>query len=315
MMMIQHILTTLKESKHILMSAHVSPDGDAIGALAGLARLCEFWNVTYTILLEEVPNKYKYLTEGLCVEKSFEEDYDTFVALDCGDIDRLGKFKPYFEQVNKTINVDHHYTNDDFGIYNYVEKDGSSTCELVFNLIEAAHMPLTKEVAVAIYTGIVFDTGGFMHPCTKASTHEVAAKLLAVPFDYSKLYHSLIHLRTKKTIALQTVVAEHMKWLGNNKVISYITQENLIYHHCTRQDVEGIVNYLKNIEYVDLAILIYPTNDVSYKVSFRSNEPYDVATLATTWGGGGHQRASGATLEGDLDTIMKKVEASVALLK
>ncbi|MEG0500643.1 MAG: bifunctional oligoribonuclease/PAP phosphatase NrnA [Cellulosilyticaceae bacterium] len=314
-MKLKRIIDSIEASKHILMGGHISPDGDAIGSLIGMVGICRFFHIPYTIIIEEIPSKYNYLVQNINIQSNFDGEYDTFIALDCGDVERLGIYQEYFNKAKLTINIDHHHTNTGFGKLNYVQKDGSSTSELVFNLIQRAKVPLTEEIAKAIYTGLVFDTGGFMHPCTKSSTHLAAAKLLELPIDYSLIYHHIIHARTLKTIRMQGVLAQNMVFLSNGEIImSYVTKEQMEQYGASKEDIDGVVNYVKNIEGVCVAAFIYPVNDNTYKLSLRSIAPYDVAAICKEFGGGGHIRAAGVTLTGELTEVLEKIQASLMTL-
>jgi len=315
--MINDIMSVIRHSHHVLLSAHENPDGDAIGALVSMANICICFKVPYTILIEQVSDEYAFLTENMCTQDHFNDEYDTFVCLDCGDKHRLGIAYPYFEKAQITINIDHHATNDYFAEYNYVEKDASSTSELIFNMIEEAQIPITPQIAQAIYTGIVTDTGGFMHSCTKSTTHSAVAKLLTTPFDFSTIYYRLIHQKTEKTIRLQGVAAQHLVKIGDEKVfISYITHEDLEAYDATREDASSIVSYIKNIKGCEIAVFIYPTKEQhSYKVSLRCNAPYNVAEIAAEFGGGGHIRAAGATIKGELNKVIQTVKKRLEALE
>jgi phosphoesterase RecJ-like protein len=309
--MIKEIIDVVKHSQHILLAAHVSPDGDAMGALVGVANICSFLEIPYTVLVEQVPEEYAFITQNICIKDQFEGFYDTVISLDCGDVARLGKYKAYFERAKTTINIDHHETNNGFAKYNYVKKDASSTCELIFNIIELAQIPLTQSIVQAIYTGLVTDTGGFMHSCTQPSTHIAVAKLLTVPFDFSTIYYKLIHQKTEKTIGLQSMAVSHLTKLCDGKVfLSYITEKDLEAYQASREDASSIVSYIKNIIGCEVAVFIYPGKEVgAYKISLRSNAPYNVAEFAAHFNGGGHIRAAGATIEGTLEAVVEKVKS------
>lgn len=315
--MINDIINKIRSSKHVLLAAHENPDGDAVGSLVGMANLCVGLNVPYTIIIEKVPEEYVFLTEHVQMSEHFEGVYETFIALDCGDLERLKEAKKYFEKAEITINIDHHETNPYFAHFNYVEKHASSTSELVFNLIEAAGISLNNEAARAIYAGIVTDTGGFMHSSTRPSTHIAASKLLQIPFDFTAVYYQLIHQKTETTIKLQAVAIYHLTKLFQQKVfLSYLSEEDLETHGATREDASSIVSYIKNIKGCEVAAFIYPSSKLGcYKLSLRANAPYNVAEIAALFGGGGHKRASGATIEGDLEAVINKIKDGLAHLK
>ncbi|WP_069997494.1 DHH family phosphoesterase [Cellulosilyticum sp. I15G10I2] len=311
--MIDNIINVIKNSQHVLLAAHENPDGDAMGSLVGMANICKFFNVAYTVLLERIPDEYTFLLNDICVSQAFSGNYDTFISLDCGDVERLGNLKFYFEKAESTINIDHHETNNHFGKYNYVQKDASSTSELIFNIVDQAAILLTQNMCEALFTGIVTDTGGFMHSCTQSSTHAAAAKLLQIPFDFSTIYYRLIHQKTENTVHLQSIAARRLTKLCSGKVfLSYIDDADLEAHHASRDEASGIVSYIKNIKGCEVAVFIYPSNTPgAYKMSLRSNAPHDVAKLASSFGGGGHVRAAGATIWGTLSEVIHKVEQSL----
>lgn len=307
--MYDKIIDALKNAKHILAVTHYNPDGDAIGALAGIGHICSFLNVPYMLLLENYPKKLAYITDTVNISDKWTDFFDTFISVDCGDIYRFETFMDYFHAAKVTINIDHHETNNGFAMINYVEADASSASELVYNVAKACNMPLTVEFAKAIYTGIVSDTGGFMYPATKPSTHKIAAELISLNFDFTSIYHSLIHLKTEKTIALEKIVLNRLEKLGDHGFfLSYITKSDLERIQADKDDISSIVSYIKNIEGCNIAIFIYEEGYNKYKVSLRSIQPYDVASVAKSLGGGGHKRAAGATVEGSLEQVIDIVK-------
>lgn len=306
--MCKEIINTLINSKHVLVVTHHNPDGDAIGALAGIGHICSFLNIPYTLLLESYPKKFSYITDAVNVSDKFDDSFDTFVSVDCGDINRFEAFMHYYNAAKVTINIDHHQTNIGFADINYVEDDASSASELVYNIAKLCNMPLEIDFAKAIYTGIVSDTGGFMYPSTKASTHRIAAELIELNFDFNSIYHSLIHLKTEKTIALETIAMNRLIKLNDKGFfLTYIIKKDLDSIGADKDDLSSIVSYIKNIEGCNIAIFIYEEACDKYKVSLRSNQPYDVASVAKDFSGGGHKRAAGATIDGSLEQVIDTV--------
>lgn len=307
------IVEILKQAKHVLIGAHVNPDGDAIGAMTGVAHILEGLKIPHTVLMEESDPKMSYMLEHVNIAHEYTGSYDCFVSVDCGDLKRLGKFSPYFENAKQTINIDHHRTNEQFATYNHVEPDASSSCEIIYNLFKVSGVKMTKELAEALYTGLVTDTGGFMHPCTHASTLMAAADLISYPIDYSTIYHKLIHEKSLQALKVQNLAISRIQVIADGKAyLSYITKEDMEQIGASKHDLEGVINAIRNIEGAQIAALIYPLGEANtFKLSTRSIAPYDVAKVCQSFGGGGHQRAAGATLIGELKELMKQVEEAL----
>lgn len=303
------IIDSLKKATHVLISAHTNPDGDAIGAMVAMGHFCENLKIPYTILLEEAVPRFEYLTKHVHTATEVSEPIDTMLALDCGDVSRVVGYEAYFTKASITVSIDHHITNTAYAQYNYVKPEASSTSELVFDLIEAADVVLTKELAIALYTGILTDTGGFMHSCTSPRTLQIAAKLIEKDFNFSSLYHKLIHEKSLATIALQGRATNHLKQIREGIFMTYITEQDMSEVGATKEDIDSIVSFLKTIQGIEMIAFLYPlgTGD-GFKLSTRSNPPYNVAAFCQQFGGGGHERASGATLKMPLEQAIQKIE-------
>ncbi|WP_053983890.1 DHH family phosphoesterase [Niameybacter massiliensis] len=300
--MFSQVIETIKAAKHLTISAHTNPDGDAIGAMVAMGQICALMDKPYTILLEEPIKKLSYLIETCNWATSLEQSVDTFIALDCGDVDRLVGYKAYFKDAHTTINIDHHMTNTFYGAYNIVEKEASSTCEVVYQLVCALGLEINVPLGQALYTGLVTDTGGFMHNCTAPSTHLAAAKLIELDFDAPAIYRKLIHEKSLATVKLQGMAVSHLECLDEKGIyLATLSQDELVKSGATKEDVDGVVSYLKNIEGIEVMAFIYPKGESSYKLSMRANPPYDVASFCAQFGGGGHILAAGATIDGTLE--------------
>lgn len=302
------IIKQIKSAKGIVLGAHTNPDGDAVGALVGMATLCGFLHIPHQILLEKIPQNFEELLEGMPVSLEASIEYDTFISVDCGDADRLGKFQEDFEKADVTINIDHHGTNNFFAQYNEVQRNASASCEVIYDLVCLAGCPLTEHLARSLYTGILTDTGGFMHSSTTARTHEIVAQLMKVPFPFTKVYYKYMYEKSKTATIMEAIAIGHLEQLWDKPYyMTYVTLEEMAKQHATKEDLGSIVSSIKNIKGCDLAIFIYPLDEQHYKVSFRSNPPYDVAKLASAIGGGGHIRAAGATIEGNFEEAIQSI--------
>lgn len=299
----QAIISQIKASNGIVLGAHTNPDGDAIGALVGMATLCGFFHIPYEVLIEKIPDRMTHLFEGIHYGQEVSIDYDTFICVDCGDQQRLGSYEAVFDQAVHTINIDHHTTNAYFAELNEV-KVVAATCELVYGLIQEALCPITPQLASALYTGILTDTGGFMHSCTTCETHQIVAELMKVPFDFTGIYYTQMYAQTETAVKIESIAIGHMEKIINEPYyLSYVTEEDMMRVGAQKEDLGSIVNKIKNIDGCVVAIFIYPVDKDAYKVSLRSNAPIDVAELAGRFGGGGHVRAAGATLKGSLEQV------------
>lgn len=309
------VIELIQTATHLTISAHTSPDGDAIGAMVAMGKICESLKKPYTILLEEPVEQFNYLLDTCHWSQELERPVDTFIAVDCGDTDRLVGYETYFKAAHTTINIDHHITNPGYGLYNFVLKEASSTCEVIYHCIQSWGLALNKWIGQALYTGIVTDTGGFMHQCTTSSTHEAAAKLIQLDFDATTIYRKLIHEKSFGTVKLQSIVATHLECIHpKGFYIATLSEDELKASGATKEDLDGIVSYLKNIEGVEVMAFIYPKGTHTYKLSMRSNPPYDVANFCKAFGGGGHILASGATLVGTLEEIVFNVRTKMQTL-
>lgn len=302
------IINLIKSAKGIVLGAHTNPDGDAIGALVGMATLCGFLHIPHQILLEKIPQDFEDLLEGMSVTFEPTIEYDTFISVDCGDALRLGKFQEDFEKAEITINIDHHGTNNFFAQYNEVQRNAAASCEIVYDLVCLAQCPLSEHLVRSLYTGIVTDTGGFMHSSTTPRTHEIVAQLMKIPFSFTKVYYKHMYEKSKIATIMEAIAIGHLEQLWEKPYyMTYVTLEEMLDKGATKEDLGSIVSTIKNIKGCDLAIFMYPLDAQRYKVSFRSNPPYDVAKLAASIGGGGHIRAAGATIEGNFEEAVKMV--------
>ena len=229
-----------------------------------------------------------------------------FIALDCGDTGRLGNAAKYFEKAKKTVCIDHHVSNANFADLNYVFPEASSTCELVFELIDKEK--LTKEIAECLYTGMVHDTGVFQYSCTSAKTMNIGGILMESGIDYSKIVDETFYTKTfNQNKILGKALLNSELYLDGQVILSCITQEEMKEYDVLPKHLDGIVNQLRITKDVRVAVFLYENEDGSYKGSLRVNDDTNVAEIAAVFGGGGHVKAAGFSIEGPLDVVVEKV--------
>lgn len=304
------IASQLEGVKSVAIGGHIRPDGDCVGScLAMYNYIIDNWtDIKVDLYLEPIPNLFKFLKNADKINSTYDKDivYDVFIALDCGDRQRLGTAEKYFETAQKTICIDHHISNKNFADENYIFPNASSTSELVFDLIETDK--ISKEIAECIYTGIVHDTGVFQYSSTSSRTMNVAGMLMDKGINFTQIIDETFYKKTyNQNQILGKALLDSRLFLNNQCILSVLMQEDLETYHVATRHLEGIVSQLRVTKDVDVAVLIYETEKNEFKVSMRSNEIVDVSRIASLFGGGGHMRAAGCSLKGEIKEIETKL--------
>lgn len=306
------VIDSVKAAEKILIVCHIRPDGDCLGAGFGLKRICETLGKKVDFVTDsDKPEAYSFIADYGALNDRKYDGYDLGIAVDCADDMRLGKYLAIYNKCRQTINIDHHQTNNRFGKINYVAPEKSSTCELLFDLIESDNV-IDKEVATLLYLGISTDTGNFMHNNTKPETLSAAAKLLALGADQQLIVNSFYKNNTKNKLVLTAKAIESMRFFRDDGiVVMTVTSAMLCDCGCVMSDTEGLIDYGMSIGSVNVAVCMTEQKERSYKVSFRSKST-DVAAAAMTFGGGGHKLAAGCVVNGYYEDVVRKVVKAVS---
>lgn len=314
----------VSEAKTIAIGGHKRPDGDCVGSCVGLCNYIKekFPEKTVQVYLGEYASEFGFLA-GLsdavtCVTSDevteaiiAAPEYDLFIALDTSNTERLEFFK-IFEAARDKVVVDHHITNEKYARLNLVF-ESSSVAEAVYDLIGVdnnTHFPnVSKAVADPLYLGIIHDTGVFKHSNTTRHTMEVAGALLECGVNASHMIDgTFYHKSYKQNLIMARVITESNLYEDGKIIVGVATKELLDLYEASKPDLEGIVDQLRITDGVEVAIFAYATEgDGELKYSLRSNDIVDVSSIAVTFGGGGHIRASGCTIAGDAKTGVDKI--------
>jgi phosphoesterase RecJ-like protein len=226
------------------------------------------------------------------------------------DFDRTGNAKKYTESAAKTINIDHHVSNEGCGDINVCRPDVGSVCEVLFDLLEKERIDC--DIAKAIYIGIIHDTGVFQYSNTRPETLETAAYLIGFGFDFSKIIEETFYQKTYlQSQIMGRALMESVRFMDGRCIVGWVNRKIMDFYNVTSKDFEGIVNQLRNIKGIDCAIFMYQTGLNEYKVSMRSTENVDVAKVASYFGGGGHMRAAGCTMSGTLHDCVNNLSQHI----
>jgi len=323
---VDQIINLLREKDNFVIASHIGPDGDAIGSSFGLAMALNKLGKNVTVALETYPTKY-----NIVPGREFLYDFNkplannVFIALDCADTERLGFARPFFHKAKSTICIDHHATNPGFAIHNFIDPDASSTAEMVLLVIEAL-VDLDIDIATAIYTGIVSDTGGFKYASTSTSTMQAAIRLMETGIPFTDIYNEVMHKHSFEASKALGLALEASQLIFNGDVVyTCLTREMLAAAGADSAEMDNVVEYLMSTRGAKVALFLYerhqtiksaspliestqePPNGLKkIKVSMRSKE-IDVSNIALSLGGGGHKMAAGCTLVGTMESVLKQV--------
>ena len=306
----------LEGRTRVAISGHVRPDGDCIGACMGLYLYLreQFPQIHADVYLEDVPEQFRIIegTDAVKTQIAAGDGYDLFICLDCGDTKRLGFSAPLFEAAAETLCIDHHISNDAFADSNLIRPDASSTCEVVYTLLEREK--ITKPVAEALYMGIAHDTGVFQYSCTSPETMEIAADLMRRGIDSSRIIDVTYYEKTYiQNQILGRALLESMLIMDKRCIVSEIRRKSMDFFQAKPSDLEGIVSQLRQTKGVEVAIFLHETEPQTFKVSMRSKGLVDVSVIAKHFGGGGHVRAAGVTMKGSSYDVINNITARIAL--
>ena len=306
----------LKGKKRVALGGHVRPDGDCVGSCMGLYHYLkeQYPEIGTDVYLEEVPEAYRMIkdTDEVKTQITDGDVYDLFICLDCGDMQRLGFSMPLFENAKETLCVDHHISNDAFADNNYVVPEASSTSELIYTLLDAEKISCAS--AEALYMGIVHDTGVFQYSCTSPETMEIATDLMRKGINGSEIIDKTYFEKTYiQNQILGRALLESMLIMDKKCIVSVIRQKSMKFFQAKPSDLEGIVSQLRQTKGVEVAIFLHEISPQKFKVSLRSKGKVDVSEIAKYFGGGGHVRAAGVTMEGSSHDVINNITARIVL--
>lgn len=285
------------KSNVIVISAHFNADGDAVGSTLAMADFVEKLGKTPVVFVYFKGDKFNYILNKSRLFKGSLQSInpDLFIALDCGDKERLGEGASVFDRAKITYNIDHHISNIGFADNNFVRPKASSTCELVYELISPL-CEIDKHMAECLYTGIITDTSAFKHSCTGRRTMEIGGELIEKGIDFTDIQARMLYrhdFAAAKAFGAAVVKAK----LEDGVAYTFLTLKEIRAAGAIFEQLDGIAEYCLNINGAKASVFVYEKGENIAKCSFRSNG-VDVNRVAAGFGGGGHICAAGCTIEG-----------------
>ena len=315
---VNEVRAFILRQERFYITGHINPDGDAIGACLGLGLALEKIGKKVRVILESFHSKYNVIPGNHLIYEYKGDMADTvgfedhaIICVDCADLGRLPESaRSLVTNSENTLCIDHHFSNTNFAKYNFIDSNCSSTCEMIYRILDA-FMDIDTHIASAIYAGMVCDTGAFRHAATSRDTLEVSGKLLNLNIPFTEIYTELISLRTYTQVKLLARVIDACQRSDDAKIVYACVPLTMMAGFgdtpdATTHDLENVVEFLLNIRRAKVAVLIYERPDGKSKLSLRSRK-INVGAIAQKFGGGGHNLAAGATVDGSVYEIKDKV--------
>ena len=305
---IDQILKCIKKSKNIVIVTHENPDGDAVGSSLAMYHALKGLKKNVDIIIPEYVKCFNELPGIDEVIKESDKVYDLAISLDAATDKLLNVWVKYFREADQRIVIDHHSTNTMFGDINYVDLSAPACAQVVYMLIKHYRWKITPEIGTCIMAGIITDTGGFQYSGVSKDTFNIAAELLDVGVNISKVYKKVFDTKTKSSFELRRIAIDRMEFLEDGKIaFTYVTNEDERKVNAGVGDYEGIVSEGRSVEGVEVSIFLHELKDGEFKISLRSNSYVNVSDVCIMFGGGGHIRAAGAKMTADPLVIRDKV--------
>jgi phosphoesterase RecJ-like protein len=292
----------LREADAVALACHLNPDADALGSMLGLAAVLEARGTDTVVSYPNDPldpPRWAALLPGsdrLVPAGAFPASPQVMVTCDCASFDRLGMLGTAAQAATQVIWIDHHRSNEGLGTIPVIDPAASSTCELVFRLVEAMGGGLTDDAAACLYAGLVTDTGRFQYEATTPATLRVAAALREHRFDHARLVQALYEDNRREYLGLVGTALGRLAFVpGADLVWTYVTQADLQATGVHPAETDDLIDVIRTDRDADVAVLVKQQKDGRFKVSMRSRGGHDLAAVAAGFGGGGHRLAAGYT--------------------
>ncbi len=311
----EQIAATLLQARRVAIVSHIIPDGDCLGSMLALGLALEQCGVeVITVNADPVPDMFQFLPgqEKILPPERVGGVPSILVMVDSTDMERAGKgFSQWRQQAAVVINIDHHVSNTRFGDLNLVETRAAATAEIVYALLARMPVTITPAIATCLYTALATDTGSFQYENCTAATMRLAARLMEQGADLPLIREYVWERKPLASIRLLAAALPSLTLAYGGRVAwMTVARATLAATGAQPEDAEGLVNYPRSIAGVEVGLLFRELPEGSIKVSLRSKKIVDVNGIAARFGGGGHRRAAGCVIKGDLDTAVGWVVAA-----
>ncbi len=303
---IKRAIEIMKEKDCFVILSHMNPDGDTLGSAFALCRALRLMGKKARCICEdEIAKKYSYLFEDM-EEQSFEEKY--VISVDVADSLLLGDTleKKYKNKIG--LAIDHHGSNKIECDNLLLDENAAACCEIIFLCIKEMGLEIDSHIADCLFTGITTDTGCFRYYNATSRTFEMASELIKLGAKSGKINEIMFETVTKTYVNLERLVMNGLEmYFSNRCALAYVTQEMYRISGSDESEIDPLASKTRQIEGVDIGVLLKERKDGSFKVSLRTSDPINASDICAKLGGGGHIRASGCQLAGPLENAKKEM--------
>lgn len=303
---LEKLKSLIDDADNIGIVSHVNPDGDNLGSSLAFARILRNYDKkTQVIGHDKIDDYLKFLPDLDYYTKDYEDSYDLLLILDVSEMDRIGDAILVAKRSRKTAVIDHHLGGKIESDLNIIHPDSPATCELIYEIASRLELPIDKTSATLLYTGIVTDTGRFLYSNTSKDTLEIAAYLLDLGADKDYIYTKLYQNKPIKVLQFETYLISKAEFM-TDRVFAVSSIDSVSKFDVQMGDCEHVVSILRDLEGIEISMLLKEYDNGEYKVSLRSKN-IDISKIARENGGGGHANASGFSIfEDSLEQAAEK---------
>ena len=297
----------------LIVTAHVRPDGDALGAALGLALGLRAGGLDAVCVgVEPIGTEYAFLdgvAEIVSASDYAPRESDSMVVVDCGDFSRIPEGMRGHAQKRIGFCIDHHKSNAGFAPLRLIEPAASSSAELVLAVLESGAFPVTRAAAEALWVGVVTDTGRFSYSCTSPETLRAAARLVECGARFDEINDRVFGQFDIKRLRLQKRLLDSLEVSAEGRVsLVSLGPADYAAENCTYADSDNFVDIARSVRGAIISIFLRQVKEgAPINISLRTKPPFDAAEICAAWGGGGHERAAGASIDGSLEEIREKI--------
>jgi phosphoesterase RecJ-like protein len=318
----EEAVAAIRGAANVLLACHVNPDGDTLGSMIALGLALEQAGKDVTLVSSDgVPQILAFLpTTGRVLVTTERRDFDLAIVLDAGEISRVGKNQAAVHATPHVMDIDHHVTAGAFGDVRLLDAGAAATGEIVYDLLLALGAEITQPIAECLLCALLTDTGSFRFMNVTPRTMALAGEFIGRGASPNRIAENVFENKPFAAQKLLGRALESLQRTADGRIVwAHVTKEDFTEFGATDEVTEGIINAVRAVQGTEVALLFREMPNGKLRVSLRARAPYDVATVAARFGGGGHRLASGCTMEGPLGaaeaTLVLAVEEEMAAVK